>query len=132
MTDRLKQFDAAMGERSVTAERGSVYGPPSIDFSRAARLKAVIAECSDPLARHALEMIAVKIARLINTPYHLDSWVDIAGYARCGVAVTEPEEISEKPKAGSLVELCTACEIPIRCAEHKWCRKHDWPLRGTP
>jgi hypothetical protein len=72
----------------LTEERGSVYGPPKIDFGRVARMKEVIAECKDPLARHALEMIAVKIARLIQSPDHVDSWRDIAGYAKCGEEVT--------------------------------------------
>jgi hypothetical protein len=72
----------------ITEERGSVYGPPKIDFDRAARLKAVVAECPDPLARHALEMICVKVARLINSPSHEDSWNDIGGYAKCGLEVT--------------------------------------------
>lgn len=88
MSERTQAFNAAINK--VTDERGSVYGHPAIDFDRAARLKAVIAECEDPLARHTLEMIAVKIARLIQTPGHLDSWVDLAGYARCGVMVTDP------------------------------------------
>lgn len=84
---RLDQFNEAVAR--VNDDRGSVYGHPSVDFERVARLKAVIAECKDPLARHALEMIAVKIARLVQTPDHLDSWIDIAGYARTGVMVTD-------------------------------------------
>jgi hypothetical protein len=72
----------------ITEERGKVYGHPSVDFGRAMRIKAVIAECKDPLARHALEMIAVKIARLIESPDHVDSWDDVAGYAWCGKEVT--------------------------------------------
>lgn len=87
MTDRLSSFNDAITK--VNDQRGNVYGHPSIDFGRADRLKAVIAECQNPLARHALEMIAVKIARLIQTPTHLDSWIDIAGYARTGVMVTD-------------------------------------------
>jgi len=85
--DRLAQFNRAIGK--VTQERGAAYGHPSVDFGRVNRLKAVVAECPDPLARHALEMICVKIARLIQTPNHLDSWIDIAGYARTGVMVTD-------------------------------------------
>lgn len=85
--DRLDQFNATINK--VNDQRGNVYGHPKIDFGRVDRLKAVIAECPDPLARHALEMIAVKIARLIQTPDHLDSWIDIAGYARTGVMVTD-------------------------------------------
>ena len=85
---RVAQFDAEIA--TVTQRRGAVYGHPRVDFDRAARLKAVVAECADPVARHALEMIAVKMARLITTPDHLDSWVDIAGYARTGVMGTDP------------------------------------------
>lgn len=86
MSERLNQFNSAINV--VTDQRGSVYGHPAVDFTRVARLKEVVAECQDPLARHALEMICVKIARLIHSPDHLDSWVDIAGYARTGVMVT--------------------------------------------
>ena len=84
---RLAQFDAAI--QKVTQERGAVYAPPEIDFARTNKIKEALSECKDPLARHALEMIAVKMARLTETPDHLDSWIDIAGYARCGVMVTE-------------------------------------------
>ncbi len=87
MSDRLKQFDETT--RTVTDDRGAVYAHPLVDFGRVAKLKAVVAECPDPLARHALEMICVKIARLIETPDHLDSWIDVSGYARTGVMVTE-------------------------------------------
>lgn len=90
MSDRLSLFNAAI--QTVTDQRESVYGHPRHDFDRASRLKEVVAECPDPLARHALEMICVKMARLIQTPDHLDSWVDIAGYARCGVMVTDRGE----------------------------------------
>lgn len=84
-------FDAAMAAGAVTSERGSVYGHPADDFARAERLKQVVADCKDPLLRHALEMICVKMARLIHTPTHVDSWVDIAGYARTGVMILDRE-----------------------------------------
>jgi hypothetical protein len=89
MTDRLNQFNSAINV--VTDQRGAVYGHPKDDFSRVVRLKDVVAECQHPLARHVLEMLCVKIARLINCPDHVDSWVDIAGYSRTGIIVTEPE-----------------------------------------
>lgn len=84
---RLDEFDSQT--QKVTEARGNVYGHPKKDFRRVSRLKEVVAECSDPLARHALEMICVKMARLIETPTHLDSWIDIAGYAKTGVMVTD-------------------------------------------
>lgn len=75
------QFDLAI--QKVTQERGSNYGHPLDDFRRVQAMKAVLAECPDVEVRHALEMIAVKMARLIESPDHLDSAIDIAGYARC-------------------------------------------------
>ena len=89
---RLSEFDEAI--QKVTQQRGSVYGHPKTDFGRASRMKAVVAECKDPLMRHVLEMICVKVARLIETPGHLDSLIDIAGYARTGVMVTDPDSAS--------------------------------------
>lgn len=84
---RLAEFDRVI--QVVNVDRMAVYGHPSIDFARVAAMKAVVAECKDPLVRHVLEMICVKVCRLIQTPDHLDSWQDIAGYARTGVMVTD-------------------------------------------
>ena len=83
----LEEFDAAVAK--VNDARGSVYGHPADDFRRAAEIKRVLAECPDPELRHTLEMIAVKMARLIQTPGHVDSWVDIFGYARCGAMILD-------------------------------------------
>lgn len=88
MSERLKRFDCALA--TLTAERGSVYGHPSVNFTRIQRLKDIVAECRHPQAREALESICVKISRLIETPDHEDSWADLAGYARTGVMVTDP------------------------------------------
>lgn len=68
--------------QSLVNERGAVYGHPLDHFRRAAQMKAPLEECADPEIRHALGMIAIKMARLIETPDHLDSIFDIAGYAR--------------------------------------------------
>jgi hypothetical protein len=35
----------------------------------------------------ALAMTCLKVARLIETPDHEDSWVDIAGYGACGAEI---------------------------------------------
>ena len=89
MSERVRTFDETA--RSITDVRGAVYGHPSRNYRRIQALKAVVAECKHPLAREALETIAVKMSRLIETPDHLDSWVDIAGAARTGVMVTDKE-----------------------------------------
>ena len=48
-------------------------------------MRAIVDECEDAEIREILGMIVTKVARLIQTPDHLDSWVDVAGYSRCGV-----------------------------------------------
>lgn len=63
-------------------DRQSIYGHPIIDFTKVTEMAAPILEADiDPRLKHALYMIQVKIARLLSTPGHRDSIVDIAGYA---------------------------------------------------
>ena len=76
----VEQFDAAVS--SVTQDRGKIYGHPADDFARVDRMAEGIKDCHDPRVRHALYMILVKVARLAQTPNHVDSMIDIAGYAR--------------------------------------------------
>ncbi|MCB1712966.1 MAG: hypothetical protein KDH96_10970 [Candidatus Riesia sp.] len=69
--------------QKLTSEtRQQVYGHPSEDFKRVTTMAQPILDSSlNPELKHALYMIQVKIARLLNTPDHRDSIVDIAGYA---------------------------------------------------
>lgn len=67
----------------VDGEREATYGHPLSDFthvSNAAHALGVRPSLG-PL-NHALYMILVKVQRLVQTPDHHDSLVDIAGYAR--------------------------------------------------
>ena len=89
MSERLRAFDATV--RDITDVRGAVYGHPRENYRRIQALKAIVSECKHPLAREALEAICVKVSRLIQTPDHTDSWIDISGAARTGVMVTDKE-----------------------------------------
>lgn len=74
----------------VLCERGTRYGSFSGHAQIAQELKAIIAtyvsrrNCNlQPDQSESLDMIAHKIARIINgDPDYIDSWVDIAGYAK--------------------------------------------------
>ncbi len=79
----LEQFDAAYAR--VTLDRRDTYGAPEDTYRRISTMRSVVDECPDPQIREILAMIVTKVARLVQTPDHLDSWVDVAGYARCGV-----------------------------------------------
>ena len=83
---------------SVTADRGSSYGHPSVHFARVAKMKEVISHCPDKELAHVLDMIADKIARLIESPLHEDSWVDIAGYARTAAMVIDARKATPTPR----------------------------------
>lgn len=75
----------------VDGERESTYGHPYDDFSavgNAAKALGVNPQSGGPL-HHALYLILVKIQRLVQTPDHHDSVVDIAGYARTYEKVLE-------------------------------------------
>ena len=66
----------------ITDQRGDHYGSPLTNFKNCAKGEEIIAACPDPVVRHALFMIWVKVCRLVETPDHMDSIVDIAGYAK--------------------------------------------------
>jgi hypothetical protein len=83
----VEQFDEAYA--NVTADRRDIYGDPQDTYRRISRMRAVVDECEDPQIREILGMIITKVARLIQTPDHIDSWVDVAGYARCGVMLLD-------------------------------------------
>lgn len=70
-------LDAA---RTIT-ERGRVYGEARINMERTAELWAPVLGVSVTPEQVALCLIQLKVARLIVTPDHADSAVDIAGYA---------------------------------------------------
>jgi len=73
---------------TILDERGKRYGLFK-DHARISQdLKSSMAmhagfQVLDPDQAEALEMIAHKIARILNgDPNYVDSWVDIAGYAK--------------------------------------------------
>jgi len=74
---------------ALVAQRGEVYGHPEEDFRRVAAMTAPLYECQDEVLRHVLYMIIVKVCRLIVTPSHADSWLDIVGYARTAAMVID-------------------------------------------
>jgi Domain of unknown function (DUF6378) len=84
-------------ENLINGDRAQSYGPPEISFSRIANLwtamgMAVQAQAPGEDIRYrpvnatdvSLALIQLKAARLVASPDHEDSWVDIAGYAGLG------------------------------------------------
>lgn len=74
----LKQADDL-----INGERAGEYGPYSASAERIATRWSDICKVKITPAQVTLMMIELKVARLINTPNHEDSWRDIAGYVGC-------------------------------------------------
>lgn len=87
MESFLETFDECV--KSITQERGEHYGHPANNFKTSADLMAYFDDVRPVELRHALRMICVKLARLQESPEHLDSYIDIAGYARTAVMVID-------------------------------------------
>lgn len=73
----------------TNGERQEHYGTPEDNFARIAALWNAYLGIQDPFlalstSDVAAMMILLKIARTRSDPNHLDSWIDIAGYASCG------------------------------------------------
>jgi len=83
----LKLFDETYAV--VTDDRRHLYGEPEDTYRRISSLRGIVDECPDVQVREILGMIVTKVARLVQTPAHLDSWVDVAGYARCGAMLLD-------------------------------------------
>ena len=90
-----------MLEKAIHAvgDRGLNYGKPEDNFDRIARLwnvhltnRGMNALFHLTATDVAVMCALLKIARLQHTPDHLDSWVDLAGYAACGaeIAIVDP------------------------------------------
>ena len=69
----------------TNGERQEHYGTPEDNFARIAALwNAYLGKPYLAVQDVAAMMILLKTARIASDPKHLDSWVDIAGYASCG------------------------------------------------
>lgn len=89
---RAKVLSAA--DKAVNGTRDVAYGQPEDNFQRIVRLMNAhlqnrFGEAANELnaADIAMFLIMVKAGRLGGNQSHLDSYIDIAGYAACGAEV---------------------------------------------
>jgi len=80
-TNKTEKPNPKTDTQELVAEKGKVYGHPLDNFRDAQWGSAVIDKCKDDEVRFALNMIWLKICRLVETPDHKDTIDDIAGYA---------------------------------------------------
>ena len=68
----------------ISGERAKEYGDAYLNHKRIAELWSPILDKDITVEQVYACMIAVKLSRLIETPNHEDSWIDICGYAALG------------------------------------------------
>ena len=76
----------------ISGERAKDYGDAYLNHKRIAELWSPILDKDITVEQVYACMIAVKLSRLIETPDHEDSWVDICGYAALGGEKNEKAE----------------------------------------
>ena len=76
----------------ISGDRAKDYGDAYLNHKRIAELWSTILNKDITVEQVYTCMIAVKLSRLIETPDHEDSWVDICGYAALGGEKNEKAE----------------------------------------
>lgn len=72
---------------AVIKDRGENYDHPLVNHQRIAALWSVVLGTQVTPLQVVQCMIAVKLARLIATPDHRDSLIDLCGYAACAETI---------------------------------------------
>jgi Domain of unknown function (DUF6378) len=68
---------------SIVDRRRRTYGQPTELFEQVARRWSLVLGVNITPAQAMLCLVDLKVARLTHDPGHLDSIIDIAGYAGC-------------------------------------------------
>ena len=86
--------DAGM---KINGDRARDYGDALENHTRIALMWGAILGREITPSQVAVMMIALKISRLANQPEHLDSWVDVCGYAALGGEFCNDTEEESNP-----------------------------------
>ena len=85
----MNKIDVLEAAIHAVEARGENYGDVRQNHQRIASLWSVVLGQDVTPEQVALCMTCLKVARLIETPDHADSWIDIAGYGACGAEIAD-------------------------------------------
>ena len=71
-------------EKMINGPRAKAYGDAHEHHARIAQMWSVLLDKPVTIQQVYQCMVAVKLARLVVTPNHEDSWIDICGYGALG------------------------------------------------
>ena len=76
-------------DQLINSDRAKVYGPAKKNHEDIAKIWSVILGIEVTDWQVVLCMAGVKISRIIKTPKHTDSWVDLTAYGAIGGDITD-------------------------------------------
>lgn len=85
----MKKLEVLEEAMHAVEQRGENYGDVRENHQRIAALWSVVLGQRVTPEQVVLCMTCLKVARLMETPDHWDSWVDIAGYGACGAEIAD-------------------------------------------
>lgn len=89
----MKASEILLSATDIIGERGRVYGHPRVNQTRIAMRLQQMLEVPVTDYQACLAMVEVKLARLQETPDHIDSIIDACAYlALAGELSTEGDE----------------------------------------
>jgi hypothetical protein len=88
----MKATEALINAIDIMQDRGKVYGHARVNFARqSARFSSVLSqEVTDSQA--ALLMVEVKLARITESPSHIDSYLDAICYLAISLELLTEED----------------------------------------
>ena len=90
----MKASEVLLSATDVIGDRGAVYGHPRINQNRIAIRLQTMFEFPVEDYQACLAMVEVKLARLQETPNHIDSYIDACAYlALAGELISEEDEL---------------------------------------
>ena len=97
MTAANREAVLAAALAAVNGERNESYDEPENNFLRISMLWTAYLGYEVSASDVAVMNILQKVGRLMYSPTHWDSWVDIAGYAACGADVADSTDLEQAP-----------------------------------
>ena len=104
--DSMTRFEAIDKMKVVLENRGDDYGTPRHNHGIASDLINAYLKHhpnKDNLQPEdtMIMMVLIKVARLVSTPQHIDSIMDIAGYAFCAIDAINELKLKENSNGNS-------------------------------
>ena len=90
----MKATEALINAIDIMQDRGKVYGHPKINQGRISARLSNLFDFPITDVQACLAMVEVKLARIQETPSHVDSYIDILAYIAIAVSLqTEADQL---------------------------------------